>query len=250
MKKIIFTALVLWAIQSSAQILNIENYRIKTDTTGWAGKLGLNLSLTKNTRSLIKLGSNVHVQYKTKRSLYLLLGQYHIFVSDGSNLIDKSVGHLRYNYKFTPKVVGELFFQLQRNSVSKIELRSLLGAGMRFKLSKNKKYKYYLGSAFIYEHEKSLGNIIPISQTFRWSNYFSTSLYPSPTFTFISTTYYQPAITEFSDYRLLSQNSLIFLVSKRISFKTSFNIQYDSSPVPGIPNLQYGLASGLIYIIK
>jgi len=250
MKKLIIIALFLWSTQLRAQILNIENYRIKTDTIGWAGKLGLDFSLTKNTHSLTKIGSNIHVQYKTKRSLYLLLGQYQIFISDGSNLIDKSIGHLRYNYKFTPKIVGELFLQLQRNSVSKIELRSLLGTGMRFKLSNNKKYRFYLGSAVMYEHEKSLENIIPVSQTFRWSNYFSTSLYPTKSFTFISTTYYQPAINQFSDYRLLSQNSLIFSVSKHISFKTSLNIQYDSDPIPGIPNLQYGVASGLIYIIK
>ncbi len=250
MKRIIILFLLLSAYYGQAQILNIENYRIKTDTAGWAGKLGVDFSMTKNTKSLLHFGSDLHVQYKTKRSLYLLLGQYHIFVSNGSNLIDKSVGHLRYNYKFSDRVVGETFVQIQHNAVSKIDLRSLYGAGMRFKLSTSKAYKYYLGSALMYEHEKSLGDVISVQNMFRWSNYFSTSLYPTKNFTFISTTYYQPALQAFSDYRILSQNTMAFLISTRLSFKTTFNIQYDSRPVPGIPNMQYGLTSGLVYFIK
>ena len=250
MKRIFILFLLLSAYYGQAQILNIENYRIKTDTTGWAGKLGIDFSMTKNTKSLVRFGSNLHVQYKTKRSLYLLLGQYHIFVSDGSNLIDKSVMHFRYNYKFSDRVVGETFLQMQRNAVSKIDLRSLYGAGLRFKLSPNKTHRYYLGTALMYEHEQSLGNTVPIQNLFRWSNYFSTSLYPTKNFTFISTTYYQPALQSFSDYRILSQNTMAFLISTRLSFKTAFNIQYDSDPVPGIPNMQYGLTSGLIYFLK
>ena len=237
---------LLLYLQGTAQILNIESYRIHTDTTGWAGKIGLDFSMIKNTKSLMLIGNTTHVQYKTKKNLFLLLGKYNLLVSDDDNLIDKSILHFRHNYYFTKRTIGEWFVQGQHNAVSKIDFRGLLGAGMRFKLSKNDKFRYYLGTTMMYEHEKTTLGIT--GDLWRWSNYFSFTLIPVKTMSFVSTTYYQPALSAFDDYRIASQNVFTFLLSKHLNFKTTFNYNFDSSPVEDVPETQYNLSSGIVYI--
>jgi hypothetical protein len=246
MKNIILGILLLASINLSAQILNVENYRIKTDTTGWAGKVSLNLSLTENTKSLLMIGNNTHLQYKAGSNLYLFLGQYSLLSSGDNNLINKLVAHFRYNHKFTDRFVGEFFLQAQQNSISKIDLRKLIGTGLRFKLSKSEKLRYYLGTSLMYEMEKLTTNVSE-SDLWRSSTYFSFSLYPNKTFSFISTTYFQPALSNFSDYRVSSTNSMYFLISKKLSFKSSFVYNFDAAPVLGIPKTQFNLNSGIVY---
>jgi len=233
-------------MNGEAQILNIESYRIQTDTSGWAGKIGLDFSMIKNTKSLMIIGNTTHVQYKTNRNLFLLLGKYNLLVSDNDNLIDKSILHFRYNYYFKPRIIGEFFIQGQHNAVSKIDFRGLWGTGMRFKLSNNEKFHYYLGTTMMYEKEKTTQGII--TELWRWSNYFSFTWLPLKTMRFTSTTYYQPAWSDFGDYRIASQNVFTFLLSKHLNFKTSFNYNFDSLPVDGVPETQYNLTSGIVYI--
>jgi hypothetical protein len=245
MKKLIFIVVAFLGMQLQAQIINVESLRIKTDTAGWAGKIGVNFSMIQNTKSLMNIGNNTHIQYKTTKSLILLLGQYSLLVSGDNNLIDKSVLHLRYNYNFTHIFVGECFVQAQRNAISKIDFRGLWGAGLRFKLNKDEKHKYYLGTTFMYEYEISTTKIS--QKLFRWSNYFSLSLYPSDYIRFVSTSYYQPVFSDFSDYRILSQNSFYFLITRHLSFKSTFNYYFDNRPEPGVPKTQYSLLSGLVY---
>jgi hypothetical protein len=248
--KIVFLILFLSTFKPlSAQILNIESYRIKTDTIGWSGKFGLNFSLYKNTKSIIKIGNNTHIQYKTAKDLFLLLGKYDLLVSDSDNLVDKYILHFRYNYKFSDRTVGEFFLQGQHNAISKIDFRGLIGVGMRFKLSKNEKFRYYLGSTLMYEYENNT-LYIASDKLIRWSNYFSMSIYPSEQVSIVSTTYYQPAFREFSDYRISTQNALFFKLSKYLSWKTGFNLDYDNKPFAGVPNTQYSLSSGIVYSLK
>lgn len=233
-----------------AQILNIENYRIKTDTIGWSGKIGLNFSVTKNTKTLINIGSNIHLQYQSKKNLYLILSNYNLLVSDSQDLINKAVIHLRHNYKITDNLRSELFVQAQNNSISKIELRTLIGGGLRYKISKKEAKKLYLGTSIMLEHEEIKDHLEPTSNLIRWSNYFSFNIYKDTYFSWIGTTYYQPTIKNFNDYRIAAQTSFSYSFTKKLAFTTKFSLNYDAIPVNGIPKTNYNLSSGILYFIK
>ena len=244
--KSLFVLLFFWInLYGFSQILNVESFRIRTDTTGWAGKIGVDLSLVKNTKTLTKIGGKAHLQYKTGKSLLLVMGQYQLLTSNENDLIDKSVLHLRYNYKIRKSISIESFVQGQKNSISKIDFRGLIGMGLRFKLSKNENFRYYLGTTTMYEHE--ITSLNTEEQHWRWSNYFSFTIVPVNYFSIVSTTYYQPVFSHFSDFRIASQNALIFKIDKHLSFKTAFNYYFDSTPVLGVPKEQYNLNSGILY---
>ena len=86
-----------FSADSNAQIINVENARMHSDTTGWMGSAGALLSLTKNTDEIFLVQINAHIQYKTQKDLFLILGNYGFLSGSSQNLINNSFLHLRYN---------------------------------------------------------------------------------------------------------------------------------------------------------
>ena len=71
-KTIILAVVASMALQSvAAQVVNIEDKRIKTDTSGWSGSGEASLFMNKNNDFLLSLMLDLHIQYKTKKSYHL-----------------------------------------------------------------------------------------------------------------------------------------------------------------------------------
>ena len=121
------------------QIVNMESERYHTDTTGWAGTLGGDFALTNYGQKVYSINANAHLQYKTKKSLYLFLGGYGFLKGDNLSFVDYSFLHLRYNYKLTKILRWEAFTQLQQNAITKIQFRYLIGTGPDLSCWKAKK---------------------------------------------------------------------------------------------------------------
>src|SRR3954469_21991808 len=118
---------------SSAQlIVNVENSRIQSDTTGWKGDIGTSFSLTKNVQSLLNIAATLHLQYKTRKNMYLLLGNYNLMRSEEERLVNNMFYHVRYNRVLSPGVRWEAFTEWQQNSINNIDLRAVVGMGPRF----------------------------------------------------------------------------------------------------------------------
>jgi len=248
MKKYITTTLfvALCVIMSHGQIINIESKRIATDTTGFAGNIGLSLSASRYTQSFVAAEMAGLVQWKTKKSLFLLIGDIDIVNAGGENFNNSGYGHFRFNHKISPLVRMELFTQVQYNSVTKITARYLNGAGLRFKLSQYETAKIYWGIAAMYEHEE-LSDPEIIYDDLRLSSYLTFTLAPVETIVFRNTTYIQPLAKDFQDYRLANNTRINFGISKNLSFTTDFSFLYDSNPPVEVPNINYRIKNGLAY---
>jgi len=246
MKKLLWLVLLAgFSVQS--QIINTESLRMVTDTSGWSGSIGLNVGFAKNVKELFKIKNNIHVQYKNREHLVLFMNKISFERADDADFVNKGVQHLRYNYRFHPKLAWETFLQNQYNAISKIDYRRLAGTGFRYKLTKSEKYKAYLGSLAMYEYEKTTETIPVYHKDWRNSTYLSFSFYFNENISLISTTYYQPLLEDFLDYRVAHQSALALKIIKNLSFKTAFNFTYDTFPVAGIPNKEYELTNGLVY---
>ena len=233
-----------------AQIINTESLRMVTGKTGWAGKVSLDASLSKNTRSKVKVKNNIHLQYKTKKHLFIFINKIGFEQVDDADFANKGVQHLRHNYKIDKSLSSELFLQNQYNALYKIDFRELAGAGLRYKLTKSEKYKMYFGCLVMYEYEKTTGDFVFYNKDWRNSSYLSFSFYFTKNLSLISTTYYQPKLSNFSDYRIAHQSAFKFKIVKNLSYKLSFNYSYDKFPVIGIPNEEYDISNGLVYKLK
>jgi len=235
---------------SFSQVVNIETLRKASDTTKWTGSVSLYVSLIKNKNDIFRIANKAHVQYKDQTNLWLFVNDLNLEKVEGNSLVNRGTQHLRYNRKLSERIKWEAFGQVQYDAISQIDFRGLVGTGPRFKLSKNEDYLFYLGTLIMYEHEKASNAIVTnrIQRDVRGSAYLSLSLYPTETISVISTSYYQPKLDRFSDYRFSSNTSILFEIFKDFAFKTNFNYFHDAVPVSSdIPKTQFELTNGLIY---
>lgn len=230
-----------------AQLLNVESLRIKTDTTGWFGEVGLNAAYISSENKVIQAEGKGLVELKRKRDLFLLLANYNILKGDGEDLVDEYLIHLRYNIKLNNWIRWELFGQFQQNEILNIEQRILAGTGPRFKIADNKNLRLYLGTLAMREFEQESGAERLFHDDYRLSCYLSFNVQLEKVIEFISTTYWQPRISGFYDYRMLNQNSLQVKAGKHFVFSLNYQYIFDSRPAIGIINHTSRMSTGLGY---
>ena len=245
----IICGLLITAIHTAsfAQIVNIESQRIQSDTIGWFGNMGTSFLFQKNAVQVIEIGANAHVEYKSKKSLYLFLVNYNFLRGDGQTLNNNFFYHLRYNYKLNKWLRWEAFTQMQQNAINGIKLRLLAGTGPRFKLFRSKHVALYAATAAMYEYEEEQTDPVIYHRDLRSSSYVSFTYNPTKNAEIVSTLFYQPLYRNFSDYRVLNEISLNFKIVKHFSFNASWYYLYDSRPAATIPKLNYSISNGITY---
>jgi hypothetical protein len=61
----------------------------------------------------------------------------------------------------------------------------------------------------------------------------------------ISTTYYQPKINDWHDFRVSNVSDFRAKISKRLVIGMSYRLSYDSDPAEGIPTLNHSFENKL-----
>ncbi|WP_066220503.1 DUF481 domain-containing protein [Formosa haliotis] len=235
----------------SAQILNVENLRVDSDTTGFSGGAELNINFIKNTRNIFTLNTSLFAQYQNKKHLYLLIGNVDFKTIDEEDIINKGTFHLRYNYETGPVLILEAFIQAHSDAISNIDERHLVGAGPRFRLVDKPKKKLFLGTLLMYEYEKERGDITPrYHNDVRFSGYLTFDYHFLSILSFKTTTFYQPVVNELNDYRLNTYNTFSVEIIKNLQLNISYILQFDTRPVEGIPTTQFQLLNGISYTFK
>lgn len=242
-----FAALVCTWQTSYAQIVNVESARMQSDTLGWMGGVSSNFSFNKAAQDVFSLNINAHLQYKSQKNLWLILGNYGYLKGGNRRYIFNRFLHLRFNHKVTPWLRWEVFTQIQRDLVTAIKVRSLTGTGPRFKIISAQKFRFYAASLLMYEIETE--DINPIIKHFDWrsSSYVSFTILPTDNLEIISTTYFQPRINMLKDFRLLNDVDVKVKTGKRFSILIQWSLIYDKFPAGTAPNTIYNLASGFSY---
>jgi hypothetical protein len=238
--------LLLVTANLRAQIMNIEQERLKTDTTGWAGTAATTFQYLKNSTEFWSSGAHIHLQYKTKKSLYLWLTDYALAKSSGTNYANAGIQHLRYNYKIKDWFTAEAFTQAQFNNVLNVHFRWLLGGGPRFKVVKTKPFRMYAAALYMYEYEE-LADTSIIHHDHRLSCYVSLTLKIKDNLSLTNTTYFQPKFVQFSDYRLSSQTDMKIGISKHFAFTLSYLYYFDAFPAENIPKETHALQNTLSF---
>lgn len=239
--------LFLFSFPAPAQVINIENARMQTDTTGWKGEVNGNFSLVNNGIKLWQTGADAHVQFKTEKDLWLALAHYGLQKGAGIKFSDQALVHLRYNRKLNDVWRWEIFTQLQNNVVNQVRSRFLAGTGPRLKLSGSKTFRLYIATAIMYEYERESGSANIMHRDARGSNYISFTLTPAAHIELNATTYYQPLLQQLSDYRVLTQARLKMKAGKNFSVQMRWNYLRDSAPAGSSPKEVYTFATGVGY---
>lgn len=232
---------------SGAQlIVNVENSRIQSDTTGWKGNIGTSFSFAKNVQQVLNINASLHVQCKTQKDLYLVLANYNLLKANDQDFSNNLFYHLRYNRKLGKTVRWEAFAQWQQNKITNIDLRTLIGTGPRFKLTQSKNFRLYVGTLMMYEYERDKNPDVSYKDI-RGDAYVSFTYKPNPVFDVTATTFYQPLIRAPKDFRILNQITFGIKATKHISLSTNWDYSYDAFPAAGTPNINYVISNGINY---
>lgn len=228
----------------SAQIVNIENRRIYEDTSGWSGSLDGGFSAQQNTKLFYSLNFRPRAQFKNHKNHFLALGDLNYTAADGQTFANSGMVHLRYARRIKESTwKWENYAQVQYNQLLDQKVRSLAGSGLRWKFIDKNNVRGFFGTSLFYEYEE-----LRVEKTFsndvRWSNYLSWFLPYKKNLNFTGTTYYQPLITNLSDFRFSGNYGLSVVVSKHFDLRFDWSIFYDSKPPVNVPNLVFSTSAG------
>ncbi|PLX06218.1 MAG: hypothetical protein C0596_17215 [Marinilabiliales bacterium] len=233
----------------NAQLVNVESKRMQNDTTRFAGAIRASYSYkqTNDTKlSFVNASLTTQVRSKSLKDVYLFLGSYDLTRSNSDNLSNTGFLHARYTRKLNDSWRIETFAQIQTNEKLLIDKRTLLGIGPRLKLFSKDNLKSSFGALYMYEIEQTLEEIHQNNLDHRLSSYFTfTYAFPNDNFEINTITYYQPVVTNFSDFRITNQTNLSFQFIKSLSFEVGINYLFDASPPVGVISNSFATKMGV-----
>jgi hypothetical protein len=230
---------------STAQIVNIESARMQSDTTGWIGGAGAGITLAKNVDKIFIVNTDVHLQHKTQRDLWLILVSSNLLKAGNEKFVNNTFLHFSYNHKLNDWLRWEAFTQWQNNSVTQIDSRFLIGTGLRFKILSTRLVRFYAATLAMYEREKERTSPVIKHDDMRSSNYASFTITPRDNIEIISTTFFQPLFKQFSDYRILNQSSLKVKATRHFALSLRYNYLHDRFPGGTAPKTTYTFSTGI-----
>ena len=148
----------------------------------------------------------------------------------------------------------ELFAQVQADKARGLELRTLTGAYLRYRVYRDeaRKVSVFFGIGPMHEHEEWLNPgqeaQIVVADLIKATNYLSARFKPSATFESNAIVYYQVGydknIAAFRN-RVSGDVSLFFKLSRAVSFRVNFNCAYEDKPVVPVTRFIYAATNGI-----
>lgn len=232
---------LLVATPLMAQV-NIEHYRGKRGVTGGAR---LSLSTDIGNVDVVNSDGAGHLTFNTKTGTYLAVFKGGVGFLGGKRFANSGVLHTRYTLKRNPVWQPEIFFQGDYAKPRLLDNRFLAGAGLRWIARSGETFSASLGSALMWEREKlSLlaGDLHEdLSSLTRASHYVNVHL--SGRVIFSTTAYYQFALSDPGDVRILGTSELTTPIIGPLSQTTSLDFRTDSDPPLGVKKTDLKLAT-------
>lgn len=244
LKALLICFMALWLLAAGmpaqAQLVNIEERRKSSQDT-LVGFIGLSFKLTQNTKEIRQGKNSIGLQWDRREHTLMLFNDLTLMQIDKDNIINSGFQHLRYNYTFrdTSAFVLEAFVQNQYNSVKLLKQRVITGGGPRFRIFDRKSAYLYLAPLVMYEYESLSDSLETETSWFKGDFYISLGYRFSSFVSINNVTYYQPAFSDWSDFRISSESSLNVALTNHLGLKVIYDLAYDSDPPEDIPKLFY-----------
>jgi putative salt-induced outer membrane protein YdiY len=242
--------LSLFFIGSVHAIVSMESVHFGKPPEGYSGAFDINaIGEYGNTeKSSVSTGLKL-VRNKGAVTNFVLMN-YQYGQSAGVRDKNKAFIHGRHIHQLTPKYAWEGFAQISSDEFTRLNLRSLLGAGARISLWQNSNsLQSFFGFGGFYEKEKldidSTSDEDDTTEAWRGNAYFVIKAEINEHVSIVSTTYYQPNLGRFGDFRAIEDASLVSKLSETLAAKISLDVSHDSEPPSGVKQTDTTLKVGL-----
>jgi len=238
--RLFFLVLLLFVFQSEngAQV-NIEDYR-KTDKVRFPHAIELSWAVQKGATLAQTYVFNYRLDYFWGDYHAMAITQWERSVRDEITFQELGLMHLRGRMPLRSGLSWEQFVQKQWNDTLFLRDRVLVGTGLRVEENKN----FVLGLGIMYEYEDYTTQAY--TSRIRLTNYLTLSM-PIEKAILTSTAYYQPAMDQLEDYRLLSRTSFKIFISETLYANIYYNLDFKSIAPVSLNALEYksGMNIGL-----
>ena len=235
---------------ASAQV-NTEKYRETSDSTGFSGNVDISATAITGNTDFQLINGDTRLNYNWGKSYTFFVGSAGYGWQDKEAFSNQALAHLRHVLSMSDFLQLEFFLQFDYNKKRLLLSRELAGAGVRLKLITEKSIKIRYGLAYMFEHEKydlpansSHGRLTDAN---RLSSYITFDVLLKDGFNFVSVTYFQPEITEWSDHKAISDNSFVSELSSLLDITFGVSLRYDSRPPDTIKKLDTVTKFGLSF---
>ena len=257
MRLLILICTIFCAFQSISQtIVNTEKL-FDEDSTKFKYSTELMGSFITGNTSILFLEYSANGSYQKGKSQFMLLtgGEY---INEQKQIISNShYGQFRYVYHLSRWFSPFLFYQIQSNDILLLQRRQLVGIGSKAKLFQmNRKdstelFSGKLGIGVMLEEELLNRVDLPIDEQFytfypRASFSWMMFLKVNEVFSIINTSYFQPYLADFTDFRYMNETNLLFELTDKLSFSIDIEIRYDNRPPSILKNTDINSNFGIL----
>lgn len=253
MKKIFLTLIVfLSIIYFGFSQVNTEKMRKDESELGFNQQINLLFGLNKGNEEFTKVEGRFRTDYISEKFVTFFVGNIEYVEGNKSIISNKGFLHLRTVTGLAKWLDIEFFTQSEFNRFIRMRERYLGGSNLRIKpisyfgSDSSTQFSIRLSFGAMYEYENQGSNELhKIHRLVRSTNNVNIYWKINEVFSLSEIAYFQPDISDFSDYRILNDFSLIFKISEHFKFFTSLNYRYDSDPTADLKNYDLELRNGI-----
>jgi len=232
-------------------IVNIEEMRGQQQADGFSGNASLSISGDAGNTNQSDTSASSQLFWQRGDVTKLIVASYSYGENSRNRNTNKGFLHLRYIKQQTSTRALEVFTQAAHNEFSRLSLRTLVGAGSRLTLHKSNYDAIHLGAGAFYlkeKLEKNAGLTDDGTEKFWRGNFYLAVRYQlNDQARILSTTYYQPAFDNGSDFRILEEGSLKIKLAESLDIHLTLEITHDNKPPQTIEKKDINYKTGLVY---
>lgn len=248
----LFFASLATAPQSLNAQVNIEVLRTDSLALGRSGSVGGDMTFQTGNIDFIALNFRGRVYNVTPTQTSLIVGNGGLGFLARSRFSSNGLLHYRRSYTaISSHFDPEWFVQTNYDRSQRLTFRSVAGAGIRTAFAQGEWGQFGAGSSSIVEYERLTlsDSAVHPERTLkvRWSSFLTLRVVPSDSFVITSTTYVQPSLGDFDDYRAVENLRLSASITETLALTISFDLRYDSGPPDGLSGLDTRLRTGVTY---
>ena len=240
---VITMLLLLSAMPGSAQV-NIEAYRGKA---GVAGSARFSVSSDIGNVDVVRSDGAGSLTLDNETGALLLVVRGAAGFLGGKRYANSGVLHLRYTWKVSTLIHPEAFVQGDYDRSRRLDGRSLTGVGGRWNLLNGERRVLAVGSAVMWERERL--DVLPgdphdnRTSTARLSTYVNLHAATQRGVSLSSTAYYQPAMADLADARLLGTIEMSTPIVGPLRQTTTIDFRIDRDPPKGVKDTDVKLSA-------
>lgn len=259
--KILLGLFIGLSFTSHAQILNADRYGSKVDSLhNFKALFDVGFNLQKQTTIIYSLNARVDLSYYYKESLFVLIGNFKLFRTGSTNILNGGFAHTRIRFFKNHWIHPEFFGQYQLDGVRGMEQRILGGGNGRFIIKQYPKGHLHFGLGLMYEYEQWNYKAVPSSISVadrnqliknhfvKLNSYISFTQQIKKVATIQLTAYFQARPDRFFVFpRIALDGRLTFKITKHILFSVRYNLFYDALPPVPIDQLYFSFVNKLSF---